>query len=108
MTTLVRSRQRLSSGAATTYGYNTRGDRTSAGATTYAYDQANRLTNYNSGAGTYAYDGDGFAKSKTVGGTTKQFLYDIAEGLSQVLVTEPTPTSMDQTESPLNKSPDQP
>ena len=73
------------SGVATNYGFNTRGDRTSAGSTTYAYDQANRLTNYNSGAGTYAYDGDGLRTSKTVGGATKQFVYDIAEGLSQVL-----------------------
>ena len=54
-------------GAATTYGYNTRGDRTSAGAITYAYDQANRLTNYNGGVGTYAYDGDGCESQKPSG-----------------------------------------
>jgi RHS repeat-associated protein len=72
-------------GVPTTYGYNPRGNRTSAGSVTYAYDQANRLTNYNSGAGTYTYDGDGLRASKTVAGNTSQFVYDIVEGLPLVL-----------------------
>lgn len=34
------------SGAATTYTYDNRGNRTGAGGLTYDYDQANRLTNF--------------------------------------------------------------
>jgi len=70
---------------ATTYSYDTRGNRTqmappSGGATTLSYDQANRLTAYGS-AGTYAYNGDGLRMSKTVSGTSSQFLWDVVGGL---------------------------
>jgi RHS repeat-associated protein len=66
---------------ATTYTYDARGNRTqiaplSGGATTLSYDQANRLTADGS-AGTYAYNGDGLRMSKTVNGTTSQFLWDV-------------------------------
>lgn len=58
------------SGATTTYGYDAQGDRTSAtsaaGATTLAYDQAERLTS-DSGA-TYAYNGDGLLSAETATG----------------------------------------
>ena len=68
------------SGSATTYGYDTRGNRTSVTppggpAVALGYDQANRLTSYGTAA-TYAYNGDGLRMSKTVSGTTTQFSWD--------------------------------
>jgi len=73
-----------------TFGYNPEGDRTSATdqnnvVTTYAYDQANRLTSYNSTSPTYAYNGDGLRMSKTISGTTTQQTWDVAEGLPLLL-----------------------
>ena len=70
---------------ATTYSYDTRGNRTmisppSGGATTLSYDQANRLTGYGSSA-IYAYNGDGLRMSKTVSGTTSQFLWDVTSNV---------------------------
>jgi RHS repeat-associated protein len=76
---------------ATTYTYDTKGNRThiapSSGAQTCdTYDQANRLTQIQTGTGStcttpttvgaYAYDGDGLRESKTVSGTTTQFVWD--------------------------------
>src|SRR6202022_3652538 len=56
---------------ATTYGYDSRGNRISAPPGTgtavgYTYDQANRLSSI-AGQGTYTYNGDGLRMSKTVG-----------------------------------------
>jgi len=80
---------------ATAFGYNSNGDRTSkvpasGSATCDTYDQANRLTEIQTGTGptcttsttvgTYAYDGDGTRESKTVGTTTTQFLWDGSGG----------------------------
>ena len=76
---------------ATTFGYDNKGNRTSAvpnagSATCYTYDQPNRLTAIKTGTGssctspttegTYAYDGDGIRESKTVSGTTTHFTWD--------------------------------
>jgi RHS repeat-associated protein len=76
---------------ATTFGYNNNGDRTSTvpstgSATCDTYDDANRLTEIQTGTGstcttpttvgTYKYDGEGMRQSKTVGSTTTQYLYD--------------------------------
>ena len=74
---------------ATTYAYDTRGNRITVtpptgGATSLSYDQANRLTAYGSAA-TYAYNGDGLRMSKTVSGTTSQFLWDVASGVPLLL-----------------------
>ena len=75
---------------ATTYAYDARGNRTtvtppSGGATTLFYDQANRLTAYGSAA-TYAYNGDGLRMSKTVSGSTSQFLWDVAPSAFPLLL----------------------
>jgi RHS repeat-associated protein len=74
----------------TTYNYSARGDRTSSvpssgSATCYGYDLAERLTSVTTGTGsncstpttvgTYGYDGDGNRESKTVSGTTTQYLW---------------------------------
>jgi RHS repeat-associated protein len=74
---------------ATTYVYDARGNRItvtppSGGATSLSYDQANRLTAYGSIA-TYAYTGDGLRMSKTVSGTTSQFLWDVASAVPLLL-----------------------
>lgn len=77
------------SGLATTYGYDTRGNRTSVTppggpAVALGYDQANRLTSYGTTA-TYAYNGDGLRMSKTVSGTTTSFAWDQSGGLPLLL-----------------------
>jgi RHS repeat-associated protein len=74
-----------------TYGYDTRGDRTTltpqgGTAVSFGYDQANRLTSSNSGAASYAYNGDGLRMSRTVVGVTTQQTWDLAEGLPLLLV----------------------
>jgi RHS repeat-associated protein len=85
---------------ATTYNYDTRGNRTSAvpsggSATCDAYDQANRLASVKTGTGssctspttvgTYAYDGSGLRQSKTVSATTSQFVWNPRGGLPVLL-----------------------
>jgi RHS repeat-associated protein len=67
------------------YGYDANGNRTSRTdknnvVTSFGWDQANRLTSYGSTA-TYAYNGDGLRASKTVSGTTSQFVWDVVDGL---------------------------
>jgi RHS repeat-associated protein len=62
---------------ATVYGYDSRGNRTTAGSVSYRYDQANRLVDYNAGQSTYRYNGDGLRMSKTASGTTTQFAWDV-------------------------------
>jgi RHS repeat-associated protein len=72
---------------ATTYTYNTVGDRTRAttGATvlTYGYDQASRLTSFaKSGTtATYRYEASGLRASKTVNGTTTRYVWSIGGDL---------------------------
>jgi RHS repeat-associated protein len=74
----------------TSYGYDSRGNRTTAtpsgaGAVSLGYDQANRLTSYGANA-TYRYNGDGLRTSKTVSGATTAFAWSQAEGLPLLLV----------------------
>ncbi len=76
---------------ATVYGYDNGGNLTSTvpstgSATCNTFDDANRLTEIQTGTGstcttpttvgTYAYDGDGLRESKTVSGTTTQFAWE--------------------------------
>jgi RHS repeat-associated protein len=76
---------------ATTYSYDARGNRTavtpSVGqAQALSYDQANRLTSYAAPSTTsYTYNADGLRMSKTSGGTTTQFVWDVAVGLPLLL-----------------------
>jgi RHS repeat-associated protein len=53
-------------------------------ATSLSYDQANRLTAYGSSAA-YAYNGDGLRMSKTVSGSTSQFLWDVVPAVPVLL-----------------------
>jgi RHS repeat-associated protein len=68
---------------ATTYSYNTRGDRTgvtppSGSASSLGYDQANRLTSFTQGStsASYTYSGTGLRMSKTVGSVIATFTWD--------------------------------
>ncbi len=70
--------------------YDARGNRTgvtpaSGTPSSYAYDQASRLTTYQAGttSAAYAYDGDGQRMSKTVSGSLTQFTWDQAGNLLQ-------------------------
>jgi RHS repeat-associated protein len=76
-----------SGGTTTSFGYNTQGDRVSAGSASYSYNQIDQMTAYINGAtsATYQYDGTGQRTSKTVNGNTNAFVYDNAEGTSQIL-----------------------
>lgn len=76
--------------AATTYGYDALGNRTSISepgqpTINLGYNQANRLTAYRDTA-TYTYDGDGLRASKTVGAAAQQFVWDRSGGLPLLLV----------------------
>lgn len=77
---------------ATTFTYDTRGDRTAAtpptgSAANLGYDQANRLTSFAQGAtsATYSYNGDGLRMSKTTSGVTARFAWDVTGTTPQLL-----------------------
>jgi RHS repeat-associated protein len=63
---------------ATTYTFDSLGERKTAGSTSYGYDQAGRLTTFTnqSTSATYAYNGDGVRTSKTVGAAKMAFVWD--------------------------------
>ena len=83
-----------------TFGYDSRGNRTSAtdalGETTsYSYDQAAELSAVNATAPTalsaqYAYDGDGLRQSKTVNNTQTYEAYDLSGSLPLMIEDGPT------------------
>ncbi|MDT8914276.1 hypothetical protein [Amycolatopsis sp. PS_44_ISF1] len=71
---------------ATSYQYDVQGNRTSmtpsgAAATTYGYDQADRLTSVSGpgGGATYAYDGSGLRTAKKSESVTNSFTWDAGE-----------------------------
>jgi len=87
---------------ATTYAYDAEGDRlsrtTPSGSTTYGYDQEHRLcwmvisasaqtscASPPTGASTYTYDGDGLRASKSTGGVTTSYSWDVSGGLPLLL-----------------------
>jgi len=76
---------------ATTYTYDSRGNRTTAtppspaSATTYTYDQANRLTGIDTASATYAYNADGLRTSKTINGDDTTFVWNKTASLPMLL-----------------------
>jgi RHS repeat-associated protein len=67
----------------TSYGYDSNGNRIRVnGATVGSYDDQDRLTNYN--GTTYAYTANGELQSKTKGGGTTNYQYDVMGNLRQV------------------------
>ena len=82
---------------ATTYTYNTVGERTattpaSGTASSFGYNQAKELTTAStpSGSGTYAYNGDGLRTAKTVSGVTTQFTWGTVAAGGTALLTDGT------------------
>ncbi len=67
--------------------YDANGNTTGSSVNTYAYDALNHVTNMNNGAILITYDGDGNRASKTVRGTTTNYLVDDRNpsGYAQVL-----------------------
>lgn len=66
--------------AATTFAYDTRGNRTSADpdsgpTTTYSYDQANRLVGVDTADATYGYTSDGVRTARTIGADSTGFVW---------------------------------
>jgi len=70
---------RLTSAGSTSYGYDANGNQTTAGANTYTWDDENRLSgaSNSSGSVSYTYRGDGLRASKTVGGVTTNYTWDL-------------------------------
>jgi RHS repeat-associated protein len=80
-----------------THTYDTHGNRTTAHTTTtggttatslYAYDAADRLTNYTSPTGAttgYGYDGDGLRSTNVTGETTSRYTWDTSGNLPLLL-----------------------
>jgi len=101
--------------SSTPFTYNSDGDRTAQGPSTYGsmygYDQADRLITativgeYTTTAA-YQYDGDGLRQGKTVNGVTTAQMWDTAEGLPVLVqdggtryVTGPDGLSLEQIDS---------
>jgi YD repeat-containing protein len=60
---------------------------TAPGADVFTYDRENRLTTATMGgaASTYAYNGDGLRVSRTAGGSTTDYVWDVGSALPVVL-----------------------
>ena len=73
--------------SAITYTWDTNGDLTNRGSDSFAWDYEDRMTSatVNSTTTTFAYRGDGLRNSRTTGGVTTTFTWDIAGGLPVVL-----------------------
>ena len=71
------------------YGYDENGSQTSAGARTFTYDLAGRLSATNTGGGpnaSFTYDGTGNRLSATVNGARSDALWDQNAGLPQLAI----------------------
>jgi RHS repeat-associated protein len=69
------------------YTWDNNGDLTNRGSDSFAWDYEDRMTSatVNSTTTTFAYRGDGLRNSRTTGGVTTTFTWDIAGGLPVVL-----------------------
>jgi RHS repeat-associated protein len=79
---------RLTQVGSTAYTNDNNGNRTARGGDTFAYDQANRLTQFDptaTSATDYAYDGDGKRLCKSSTCSTPEFTYDVNRGLPVLL-----------------------
>ena len=73
--------------SAISYTWDNNGDLTGRGGDSFAWDYEDRMTSatVNSTTTTFAYRGDGLRNSRTMGGVTTTFTWDIAGGLPVVL-----------------------
>ncbi|MCC6174086.1 MAG: hypothetical protein IT305_02175 [Chloroflexi bacterium] len=78
---------RIASAGGVSYSVDANGNLIARGTDTFAYDQANRLTQTTVGgsAASYTYDGNGNRTSVTAGSGTTQYLYDVNRSLPVVL-----------------------
>jgi RHS repeat-associated protein len=83
--------------ATTSYGYNSRGDRTSVTpptgpATALGYNGADQLTSWSKGASSvgYGYDGDGLRASRTENSATTRYTWDPNGGLPNLIEEQPS------------------
>lgn len=69
------------------YAYDNDGNQTAARSDTFGWDAENRLTSTNIGgvASSYVYNGVGLRTSRTIGGTTTSYAWDLSSDLPQVL-----------------------
>jgi RHS repeat-associated protein len=75
----------------TTFTYDDNGNLTSDGARSYTWNARNQLASLTGSVnGSFAYDGVGRRRSKTIGGTTTQFLYDGLNPLQELNGGTPT------------------
>lgn len=65
------------------YAYDAVGNRTSKNGITYSYDAANRLTSSSDGT-TYTYDNNGNLLTKTAGGKTTSYRWDVKDRLVRI------------------------
>ncbi len=69
------------------YTYDERGNQTERSSDDFAWDHENRLTQLTIGGATssYTYNGDGVRMSRTTGGSTTNYVWDVAAGLPVIL-----------------------
>jgi RHS repeat-associated protein len=77
--------------AGTSFAYDDNGNLTSDGSKTYSWNARNELTGLSGGvSASFAYDALGRRRSRTVGGTTTQFLYDGLNPVQELASGTPT------------------
>lgn len=77
--------------AGTSFGYDNNGNLTSDGSRSYTWNARNQLASLSGPVnGSFAYDGFGRRRSKTVAGTTTQFLYDGVNPVQELAAGTPT------------------
>jgi RHS repeat-associated protein len=77
----------MTQAAGVSYGYDANGNQTARASDTFAWDHENRLKQavISGATSTYAYNGDGLRVSRTVGGQTANYVWDVASGLPVIL-----------------------
>ena len=69
------------------YTYDANGNQASRASDSYTWDHEDRMTGATIGgtAATYAYNGDGLRMSRTIGGQTASYVWDVAAGIPMLL-----------------------
>ena len=81
----------IASWAGTSFMYDNNGNLTSDGVRSYSWNARNQLSSVTGPVnGSFSYDGIGRRRSKTIGGTTTQFLYDGLNPVQEIAGGTPT------------------
>jgi RHS repeat-associated protein len=77
----------MKTAGSTNYTYDNNGNQTGRGSDTFSWDHENRLTSTSIGgtSGSYTYNGDGLRMSRTIGGQTVSYKWDVASALPNVI-----------------------